>query len=279
MDKQVKLDIVRLKEIELDILKKFHQYCEKYQLRYFLTGGTLLGAVRHKGFIPWDDDIDVFMPRADYEKFIAKFSSDPLNEDLQIASVTTLPGFYLPFAKLIKRNTILKENTSADLALGVYMDIFPLDNMSDNYETACKLFRRTSWWRKMLWIKNISLSAKRVWWKNLVLLLGKISICWLPRKYILISLIKKARIYEGEQLSRFVCATVMGTYGIKEILRGDWYAQTVSLPFEDAHFLAPVGYCQILEHFYKDYMKLPPKEKQKTHHDFEAYELVKENGI
>ena len=211
----LELQLEQLKQIELDILKQFHQYCIKHNLRYFLTGGTLLGAVRHKGFIPWDDDIDVCMPRTDYEKFISCFSFDPLNEILQVATITSLKGYYLPFAKLMRRDTILKEKTSSHLELGVYIDIFPLDNMSDDYETACKLFHSTSYFRKMLTFKNITLSSSRAFWKNLVLLIGKICICWLPRICILKTLITKSRVYEEEKLSRFVCAAVMGTYGIK----------------------------------------------------------------
>lgn len=272
----IELQLEQLKQIELDILKSFHQYCTKHNLRYFLTGGTLLGAVRHKGFIPWDDDIDVCMPRVDYEKFIANFPKDPLNKNFQMASVETMSGYYLPFAKLMRRGTFLKETVDTDLPLGVYMDIFPLDNMSDNYDTAYKLFCSTSYWRKMLLLKNISISSNRSLWKNLILLLGKIALCWLPRVCILKTLIKKARIYENEQLSRFVCAVVMGTYGIKEILQGEWYSQAVLIPFEDSSFLAPKGYRQILEHFYGNYMQLPPKEKQKTHHSFEAYQFLEE---
>lgn len=270
------LQLEELKQIELNILKNFHLYCEKYHLRYFLTGGTLLGAVRHKGFIPWDDDIDVFMPRADYDKFIANFPADPLNETLQVVSVDTLKGYYLPFAKLMQRGTILKEEVSSDLELGVYMDIFPLDNMSDDYEMACKLFNSTSCLRKLLAIKNVAPSSTRAIWKNLVLLVAKISTCWLPRTYILRKLIKKSTVYKGKNLSRFVCAVVTGTYGIKEILQGEWYAEGVLLPFEDSSFFAPKGYRQILEHFYGNYMQLPPKEKQKTHHSFKAYQLIKE---
>lgn len=272
----IELQLEQLKQIELDILKSFHQYCTKHNLRYFLTGGTLLGAVRHKGFIPWDDDIDVFMPRFDYEKFISSFPADPLNKTLQVATTTSLKGYYLPFAKLMRRDTVLKEQVSSKLQLGVYMDIFPLDNMSDDYETACKLFHTTSYLRKMLALKNITFSSSRTYWKNLVLLIGKMSICCLPRTYILKKLTKKARIYENEQLSRFVCATVMGTYGIKEILEGECYSQTVLLPFENGVFYAPKGYHIILEHFYGNYMQLPPKEKQKTHHSFKAYKLIKE---
>lgn len=98
-----------------------------------------MGAVRHKGFIPLDDDIDVLMPRTDYEKFIANFPKDPLNKNFQMASVETMSGYYLPFAQLMRRGTSLKETVDTDLALGVYMDIFTLDNMSDNYDTAYKL--------------------------------------------------------------------------------------------------------------------------------------------
>ena len=272
----IELQLEQLKQIELDILKQFHQYCIKHNLRYFLTGGTLLGAVRHKGFIPWDDDIDVFMPRVDYERFISSFPSDPLNETLQVATIASLKRYYLPFAKLMRRDTILKEKAGSSVELGVYMDIFPLDNMSDDYEIACKLFHSTSYLRKMLAFKNITFSSSRAFWKNLVLLMGKISICWLPRTCILKTLIKKSRVYESKQLSRFVCAVVMGTYGIKEILEGEWYSQAILLPFENSSFYAPKGYHTILEHFYGNYMQLPPKEKQKTHHSFKAYQLTKE---
>ena len=117
-----------LRKIQLDLLQKTADFCESNGLRYFLCGGTLIGAVRHKGYIPWDDDIDIAMPRSDYEKFISIFNR-PQNY-YQVMSFETNPDYAYAFAKVYDNRTILKELHYKG-TIGAYIDVFPADAVKD----------------------------------------------------------------------------------------------------------------------------------------------------
>lgn len=126
-------DLQELKSIELDIMKKIHSFCADNDIRYCLTFGTLLGAVRHKGFIPWDDDIDIFMPRPDYEKFLANFRLYGEKHHLYIASSRTKHYFARTFLQVCDDRTTLIEPWSKEKRpRGVFVDVWPLDGLPDN---------------------------------------------------------------------------------------------------------------------------------------------------
>lgn len=118
----------QLKVVELEMLKEFISVCKKLNLRYYALGGTLLGAVRHKGFIPWDDDIDIGMPRADYEIFIRK-AQTLFPDHLFIQSIHSENDYLMCFAKLRNSHTTFIESSLRDFKInhGIYIDIFPLD--------------------------------------------------------------------------------------------------------------------------------------------------------
>ena len=128
------LSLEEKKKILVSILSEVHNFCDENNLKYFLPGGTLIGAVRHKGFIPWDDDIDIYMPRNDYEKFLCEFNKE--SERYQVISLKT-DGYYLPFGKVIDTKTVLIENVDSDYKMGIYLDIFPLDNLSITKHFLC----------------------------------------------------------------------------------------------------------------------------------------------
>ena len=123
----------KLKDIEKDMLVIFIQICKKYDMRYFLAGGSCLGAVRHRGFIPWDDDIDVVMPREDYEKFL-KVARNELPENIFLQTGKTDNDFPMNFAKLRNSDTTFIETSVKNFKInhGVFIDIFPLDGYSDS---------------------------------------------------------------------------------------------------------------------------------------------------
>ena len=126
-------DIHELRQIQMGILDEVHQYSEAHGLRYFLSSGTLIGAVRHKGYIPWDDDIDVYMPRKDYERFLREFKG---NEQYKLLNPAKEPHYYYTFAKVIDLRTRMVEDETEGFEIGVYMDIFPVDYVPDDMKSA-----------------------------------------------------------------------------------------------------------------------------------------------
>ncbi|MEF9984440.1 MAG: LicD family protein [Oscillospiraceae bacterium] len=259
-----------LKSIQLEIMGIFHKYCEDRDLRYYLTGGTLIGAVRHQGYIPWDDDIDVIMPRTDYETLIKSFNKDKI-PDMKILSTSYNTDYYLPFSKMINTKTVLIEKTDIGMPIGVYIDIFPLDNMSDDYNKAVSLFNKIKRYRNLLTLKTVSVSNRRAKYKNVILQASKIILSSTKSHNIAVQINRLAQTYESEKMSKFVCATVISTYGIKEIMDSSWYQDRRKANFEGRQFWIPGEYHSVLSNLYGNYMLLPPKEKQVSHHKFEAY--------
>ena len=143
------------KPILVDMLKTIDKFCSDNNLKYFLAYGTLLGAVRHKGFIPWDDDIDIIMPRSDYQKFIQYFNKGTQSHTLQVVDCYSTNNYYLPFAKLIHTGTVVLENVNNAIPLGVFIDVFPLDNMTDQFKKSKKFFNSISLYRNLLTLKNL----------------------------------------------------------------------------------------------------------------------------
>ena len=131
-------DIHELRQIQIGILDEVHQYCEAHGLRYFLSSGTLIGAVRHKGYIPWDDDIDVYMPRKDYERFLREFKG---NEQYKLLNPAKEPHYYYTFAKVIDLRTRMVEDETVGFEIGVYMDIFPVDYVPDDMKEREHVFK------------------------------------------------------------------------------------------------------------------------------------------
>ena len=266
------LSIEQIRPIMLDILLEIDEICRNNDINYSLCGGTLLGAIRHKGFIPWDDDIDIFMPRPDYEKFLEYCKDNQTKFGVISANNNDKYGYL--FAKAYDKSTVIKEDliSSKNFEIGVYVDIFPIDGLASDYERALKIFNKTKFKRELLVARNwdkFEKSKTRPWYyepiRFVFFLISRFS-----SKKKLVSKIektyKKIDFYTAEYVG-----TICGSYRNKEIMKREIYEGYIDVEFEGKTYKAIKNYDEYLSSIYGDYMKLPPKEKQVSHHYFTAY--------
>lgn len=262
-----------LKQIELSLLKKIDFLCKEHGWRYSLCGGTLLGAIRHKGFIPWDDDIDIAMPRKDYESFLKYGIVNGKEYDIQIVSPKTSSCYAYLAAKVCDTNTLMEENNFErdGLEMGVYVDIFPIDGLGTKAE-AKKHFNATRFERELLVARNwkkFFRSKTHAWYIEPVRFAF-----WIMSRFVSTSrLVDKVETYYAQfpiEKSEYA-AVVCGSYREKEILPTEVLNTFTEVEFEGKQFMAFEKFDDYLGSIYGDYMKLPPKDKQESHHMFKAY--------
>lgn len=264
------LELNELKQVAFDTLKVFDAFCKENNIRYYLAYGTLLGAIRYKKFIPWDDDVDVLVPRDDYKRLLTSFQD---SEKYKLFAYEKDERFCFPFAKLCDMTTRKIEILpTKDLELGVDIDIFPLDAWNSDYDKAKK--EATKIQRDMFWLNASKLDSppaknpiKWVAWGGIIIA-GKL----FGSKYFTRKIVEKSITPPCDG------ATYMGSkswcvYGAKGIIPAEAFANAVEIEFEGEMFPAPVGYDTYLTCLYGDYLPEPPVEKRKTHHTFKAYRL------
>lgn len=268
-----KLEIEDIKKLSFEVLCEIKRICEANGLTYSLTGGTLIGAVRHGGFIPWDDDIDIMMPRPDYDRFIEIVKNSDCGFNL-FSYETHGDDYWYPFAKACHKNTKLVENATVqgNVELGVYVDIFPVDGVGNSYplaKTRVMMFQLlhglkvTSNWTKY------RKSKLRKWYYEPFRFICYVISKMLSKRFINRTIDKFVRRKPFEEC-RFA-ARLVGDYGSKEIMPKELFESYIDVMFEGEEFSAVSDYDTFLKGLYGDYMQLPPKEKQVTHHEFLAY--------
>lgn len=273
-----KIEIEEMRQLQLSILEAFHTFCKEQRLTYCMCGGTLLGAVRHKGYIPWDDDIDVMMPREDYMHFLklAKELGFPYKVispyEVEADSRHPYTGTYV---KLADASTLLIERPQTHgIRTHVYVDVFPIDGLPDSYEESLKLYKRAKKW---IWLYALQKAAPyrmkkdRQLWKRLLWHCIYLFFQCVPRDFTFRKLDNFAQRYSFKE-AQYVGDIVAG-YGIKERVSRHIFDDVIELTFEGRKYCAPVGYKEYLTALYGDYMQLPPKEKQVLAHDNEAYDI------
>lgn len=255
-----------LKLLELNILKYIHNICQQHKLKYFLAYGTLLGAARHQGFIPWDDDIDIWMPREDYEKFIQ--IEKQKQGRYSLFSIHNRKDYYYEFAKIVDTTTLLEEIGFLPIKdYGVYVDIFPLDGIPNKID---KILLKYMFILKTAAVnRHPELNLKHKNRAKLFKIIGNIA-KWIGAlnypKYI----DQIAQKYPFNS-SEFVGCSVFGNIA-NETLSKALFAQTINLEFEQYRFCAPIGFKECLSTIYGDnYMELPPIEMRHSVHNFIAY--------
>ncbi|MBR6832660.1 MAG: LicD family protein [Fibrobacter sp.] len=244
----------------LNIMKVFHKVCEDNNLRYYMLGGTCLGAIRHKGFIPWDDDIDVGMPRRDYDIFCKKWK-DYLPDFLEIRYYKTEPKSPFHFAKLIDNRTTLIEREYTDYVEGVYIDLFPLDAMK-NYNLWGKIRSKLIWIGKAALINHCTTEKRKQLHKRLFNFISKkISLSFLHK------IVEKLMLLENSDNPNLLC-NFFGAWNNREFISFPVFGMPTLYNFEDSQFYGPQNADSYLRSLYGDYMQLPPENKRICRHDY-----------
>lgn len=251
------------KKIQLSILQQIDDICKSNHLNYYIAYGSLLGAVRHEGFIPWDDDIDIIMSRNDYRKFINFVKKQQVEKDNRFCLIDSdKEGYYYPFAKVVDNRTVAKMEDNLT-EHGIWVDIFPVDGLPDNNFVAklhmnlCLFlravvismttdFKGSDFGSKMLMKKILNRLAKVVGMQRITRFEEKVM-----QKY-------------SDKKTKYV-ACLFSAYGLKEKVEASVLFKTTMLSFEGMTVQAPENWDEFLSRVYGNYMELPPEEKRRAH--------------
>lgn len=256
-----------LKPMLLKMLAWFHGLCQAHGLRYYILGGTMLGAVRHQGFIPWDDDIDVGMPREDYTRLALLFRQQPHDYYRLETPHSEAKDFFYPFSKLYDTRTTLVENTRYKTRRGIYLDIFPLDGAGDTEQEARNHFAAVKWRRRLLLALTTGIRRERSFWKNLsIRVLRLVPNRWIDQKNLLhtIDSISASRPFDG---CRWV-GNMMGAWMERELMPREVLGDPTPYAFEGLIVLGPQDAEGYLTSLYGNWRDLPPVEQRRSRHDF-----------
>ncbi len=258
--KMIPLSSGEIKKIEWDLLCQFADYCDQKGIRYYLGGGTLLGAIRHKGFIPWDDDIDIIMPRPDYNKFL---SENEREHAFCIGSIWNWSA-NIPFIKLFDTSTIIKQKYSKCYHTGhLWIDIFPLDGLPNSKISLFLHYKISRLMRKMLTLSesNFTEGTSRIKIIGKIMLYPVAKLIGAPRWAIWLDRFSQRIKFEN---SYYIGGLVWG-YGPQERMVKAKFLPYIDVSFEGRKFHAPKCWHIYLKNLYGNYMKYPPKNKRLNH--------------
>lgn len=256
------ISLQELKQLMLLIMQDIDLFCRSHNIRYFLAYGTLLGAVRHKGYIPWDDDIDIWMPRPDYMRFMKQYR----HRYYSAYSAEFTPGWDHYIAKVCDDRTIIDEGHGDKC--GVYIDVFPLDGLPDNPQRIQSHFRVIEKylriWSSLHYTRRLKIQKVNGVAKNIKILASRaLGLFYSSNKAL--DKLQQVKMKYPYDKSRFV-----GYVGRWFIPRNN-ITSLIDADFENNRFLIPENYAEWLTTIYGDYMKLPPIEKRVSNHGFKAY--------
>lgn len=267
MHKLTDSELKNLKKIELEILHEIDRLCRLHSVRYSLAYGTLIGAVRHGGFIPWDDDIDIMMLRDDYERFM-EIAERELSPWFFVTAIENCKDYGIPFMKIMAKKTVMRESSAATskVAPGVWVDIFPMDASPKGDDLKAAQYAEAQRLKSIMCCKanykfnkhGVSLAIYR---------LRKLAYIFRSHFKYVEEFTRNAKRYQNTPLEDDKVVCLCGNIGVKKAtFERSWFDGFSDMRFEDGEFMAIDGYDAFLKHTYGDYMSLPPENERISHH-------------
>ena len=269
------LSLREVQECSLEILKKIDAICREQGLTYYIFYGSLIGAIRHKGFIPWDDDLDIAMPRDDYEKLLVYFDE---NKEallpLKLFDWKRVKDYPYDLARISDTSYRMIPENEKECGMGTFIDIYVIDGMGNDYKAAVKNKRKTARLSSLGFLatrKRYARDNTKSTLKMIIKVPAFIGAKIIGKRWIFSKIDSLSDIYPFES-SKYVANTAWSTGVEVSIFKKEWFDHTIDVPFEDAVFKAPSGYDELLRQLYGDYMQLPPEEDRTQQH---FYSIVK----
>lgn len=274
----------RYKKVLLRTFKYVIEFLNAHNLQWFCCYGTLIGAVRHNGLIPWDDDVDICMPKDDFDKLVS-FSNELEENHYRLLSFSNV-GYNCPHSKIIDTNTTIWEREHYPFITGVFVDIFPLYKVDNKdlklkeelrkYKELSKSVIRTT--KKIpfrFFLRSILNDHDRVWREYLI---NMIIYPKCRNKYYF----NKLKVFEETIYNKngeyAICLAIL-EYGDKEIMKASYFSDFLEVPFEDFKVRIPIGYHQYLSQLYGDYLTPPPEDERVPKHDSTRYYTNLNEGL
>lgn len=265
-----KLKVQRMQKVIFKIMCDIDDFCKENNIRYYLSGGTCLGAVRHHGFIPWDDDGDLMMPRKDYEKFLEIFPAR-YPEKYGVGAIAIDPEWVRPYARVWDKNSVWRSTNLQDKEMGIFVDIFPIDGLPQNPRKRKLHYLQI----KALWsfgaacVKTRFLPGEKyLFVKRAAGLVLRPSM----NRYFIEQTEKCAKKYDFDE-SLYVGACVAVHYGDHETIKRKFMSRGVRLDFEGRKLPVPIGYKTYLSNLYGDYMTIPEGAEERGYSHLDHWEV------
>ena len=263
----------RLHQVQLEILKDADALCRKHGLNYFVSGGTAIGAIRHQGFIPWDDDIDICFPRADYEKFM-QFAEQEMADKYDLLTPLNTAGYTLMFGRMSKKGTVFVADTDKQCTYkpGIFIDLFPYDKVPIDKKLRRKQIRKAWIWARLIVLRcygNPTLPNTLTGWKRTLARIGcklihaGLVVCCVSKKWLYKRYCRNAEKYNKENTGLYTDLAYL--YPERVLVYEKELYHTLDFPFEGLPVKVLSGYDRYLTCQYGDYMQLPPENERRNH--------------
>ena len=272
------LTIRDTQKIAIEVLKTVTDLCDKLSCRYFLAYGTLLGAIRHKGFIPWDDDVDIMMPRPDHDRLCSYFKMHKKEyPNLKLFNYDDCPEYPYMITRFSDNRYTIVEDNEKSYGMGIFIDIYPLDGLGNSKFTAyrkgmiadilssfCFLASRTCFVAET---NTYGFKTLKILTKYPMYLIAKFI-----GKDFFQNILNKLRYYDYDSSEYVGCGVWIVGY-TDDTYRREWFDELTKVSFEQYEFFIPKKYDLILTQLFHDYMQLPPEEDRIGHHHYKTYRL------